>query len=141
MISQTSVYRSLYHPKFNQSTLQLMKDVGQQYAEKMYLTKWYGDFTVTNRGGTIQEEDADYATWSVAPGASQLGCDRRQFNIDYLGNVHPCCHAFDGSYALGNIRESTLINIYERNEEQLQQHFLVNFTKPVCLKCVGLDPT
>ncbi|MEM9707046.1 MAG: SPASM domain-containing protein, partial [Pseudomonadota bacterium] len=66
------------------------------------------------------------------------GCNRIQFNIDYLGDVHPCCMDFGSEYVLGNVTETSLIDIWRNTRHQFKQHFTGDYQRAVCFRCAKL---
>ena len=79
---------------------------------------------ITNRGGAI--DLADYADGEVIE-ANADGCSRVELNIDYLGNVHPCCMDFEGGYIFGNVKNTPLIDIWRETREQFRQHYVGDY--------------
>ncbi len=121
---------------------ELHQALESEYAEKLLIRDFYkvGDGTkarkITNRGGSI---DLSAYGDDVTLEAAKTGCGRVEFYVDYLGNVHPCCMDFNGGYILGNILESTIIDIWNVSKNQYREHFFGSYTKDVCLKCAGLS--
>ncbi|MGR8919495.1 MAG: radical SAM/SPASM domain-containing protein [Gammaproteobacteria bacterium] len=94
-----------------------------------------GAARITNRGGSV--DMTAYAADEVTE-ASPEGCDRIQFNIDYEGNVHPCCMDFGNEYILGNAFEEKLYDIWLRARAQFREHYLGEYTKDVCFRCAKI---
>lgn len=92
---------------------------------------------ITNRGGNIDLDTGGYSVDEVTE-AGPEGCDRVEFNIDYKGDVHPCCMDFSGEYVLGNVNEESLLGIWSKSVQQFKGHFNGNYTKSVCFRCAKI---
>jgi len=90
---------------------------------------------ITNRGGSV---DMTKFASEETQEAGQEGCNRLEFNIDYLGNVHPCCMDFSNGYIVGNVKHESLKNIWQKTKVQFKEHFFGYYSKQVCLKCAKL---
>lgn len=90
---------------------------------------------ITNRSGTIDLRD--YAADETRE-AGPEGCNRVELNIDYRGDVHPCCMDFSSGYVLGNVHDSNLRTIWQRSLPRFRSHYLGNYQHEVCLKCAKL---
>jgi len=88
-----------------------------------------------NRSGNV---DPGTSEQPLVAGAGLDGCEFVNFHIDYLGNIHPCCHDFGDGYVLGNVLETPLVEIYRLNKQNFEDHFSGFYTRDVCLRCVGL---
>ena len=91
---------------------------------------------VTNRAGSI-DVSSYRSEEEFEAGAS--GCDRVEFYVDYLGNVHPCCMDFSGGYVIGNIHDERIIDIWRRAVPQYRDHFVGNYKREVCRKCANVS--
>lgn len=106
----------------------------EEKARMSYSNVWDTDnFAYTSRAGTIS---GDYTYRAVA---GDWGCDKIEYHIDYLGNVHPCGEDMEGGYVLGNINNDSLVGIWDKNRGNFRDHFLANFTRDVCRRCAGVD--
>lgn len=92
---------------------------------------------ITNRAGNIDLDAGGYAVDEVDE-AGLDGCDRVEFNIDYKGDVHPCCMDFSGEYVLGNVHEESLVDIWRKNVHHFRAHYTGNYTRNVCLRCAKI---
>lgn len=89
---------------------------------------------ITNRAGNIDLDAGGYSSDEVVE-AGPHGCNRIELNIDYQGDVHPCCMDFSGEYVLGNVCQESLLDIWRSNIRHFKDHFTGNYTKAVCFKC------
>lgn len=94
-----------------------------------------GAARITNRAGAI-DLSAYAAEESVEAGPE--GCNRVELNIDYLGNVHPCCMDFTAGYVLGNVFDASLADLWAQALPQFKEHFFGNYSKEVCRKCAKI---
>lgn len=136
-----NVALSAHEEKVKDIGVKLKESLSISYREKFSIREYYrvGDGSrkarITNRGGSI--DLSDYASDEVRE-ADEKGCGRVELNIDYLGNVHPCCMDFDGGYILGNINNESLESIWLRTLTQYKEHFFGKYRKAVCLRCAKL---
>lgn len=90
---------------------------------------------ITNRAGAI---DLSKFEAEETVEARLEGCNRIELNVDYQGNVHPCCMDFSGGYILGNIEDSGLVDIWKRSRAHFRDHYFGGYSKEVCRKCAKL---
>lgn len=92
---------------------------------------------MTNRGGSVDiEQMTDDPRYPGKP----WGCDYVDFNINYHGDVFPCCHSFQSNYVLGNIKDSMLEEIWEHNAEQFNSHYTGDYQYACCAACKDPEP-
>ena len=89
----------------------------------------------TSRAGTVAPKANEYKT---EPAAFPQGCDKVEYHVDYLGQVHPCPEDMENGYVLGNVNSETLLEIWERNRQNFYDHFTGNYTRDICKRCAGV---
>lgn len=59
------------------------------------------------------------------------------FSITWDGNVVPCCNDYDNKYVLGNVKDNTLMEIWNgENMKKLRMEFLGNdISNKLCINC------
>lgn len=104
---------------------------------------WSKHWEIEDRAGFFKKEDLQNIIWKNDLQERTFPCYEMQFNltIDYQGNVMPCCHMRSDNiqhqdFILGNLNNSSLVDIYTSNKFLELKDNLLNSSFPsVCKNC------
>lgn len=105
----------------------------EQFGDYITLQKIWPRTDLSNRGGEVEIENFTPITTCDAPAVA--------FNILYNGDVILCCCDYKRRYVFGNIKDSSLLEIW-RTEEFKRQRKNVKEGKPeydICKACYGMS--
>jgi len=126
---------SMHDPETEEKAIGIIAGLQEEKRARVETYRFYDwqNHEYTNRAGTIVSDD-----FKVRRAASREGCDKTEFVIDYMGDVHPCSEDIGKGYVLGNVSESPLLDIWKNGRDRYRDHFTGNFCA-VCRQCVGID--
>lgn len=111
-----------------------LKDKSKREKKIVYRTLGK-DLGLSNRGGEIKVENVvDYERpICIYPNTS--------IHVDFQGNIVLCCNDYHSSVKLGNLKNESLLEIWNKpNYKNLRRDLRRKiFHLPICRKCVGLD--
>lgn len=131
----TTLAVSMHDAETEEKANKIAAQLSPEMRAKFETNRYYDleNHVYTNRAGSIKSE-----SFEVRRAAYVEGCDKTEFIIDYMGNVHPCSEDIGQGYVLGNANDTSLLEIWENSRSRFRDHFTGNFCA-VCRQCVGLD--
>jgi len=94
-------------------------------------------------GPAMQRSEGNYVLGDlIAVGRKNCFMPWRRLLIDWKGNIYPCCCMWDGKYNLGNIKEKTLKEVWDKNTLSFIRRGLktkIGFNYEPCKSCFSRE--
>lgn len=96
--------------------------------------KWDGSADTIN---ALADEESDHTIEETIQKRGGCNLPWNQMAVMWDGRVVPCCYDYDGKYVLGNVREKSLLEIWQDEPmAALRREFdSKNVKNPLCINC------